>query len=669
MATTLKTTVRRYNGVDWDSVFFGTSSDIVAFGKDYQVEGAGTAPFTVGANLNTTDTVSDLVQKLVNRMATLDGTVIPGLQNGSGITSVNASAIKGVIDRANLPTDVGGKGVEVDSEGAKNALTKGDVNIGDIVKVKNGAVYLVTATDPKVTYMTLSDETSQVAWSRITGKPNTVDGYGITDAVKTADLANAGGAGAANKVAQATADGKLAFDITGDAATVGGHAPSYFGTATDVGALKSTVGNESSGLVKDVNDLKTGLQNIDAGQIKSGTLPLSVIPHGALERMHVVANEGDLATITSEQVQNGDTVRVNDTGTMYFVTDDTKLGTGDYMQGLTVYTAGTASSVNWSGVQGKPTTLSGYGITDAVKANEKVTEANAGNAGKILVLNAEGKLPVSVTGDAATVGGHAANYFATATDMTALKSVVGDSSSGLVKDVADLQAAIGEGSGTSLADRLTAVEGAIGDTDTPDTIRYDIAQLEAGTTIAALAASKITGQLTRSQLPADISGRLHKYANLEACYAALNGTNASVGDLVKLDDGQIYVIVDTAKLNVAAGYELLVNVAGTNIAWARITGTPTTLAGYGITDAVKTTDVVTDGTVAGAVGKLVKVGTDNKLKVNITGDAMTLESHPASYFATKAEFDALAIRVPTIVSSTDEIDSPVEGQMVLVTMA
>lgn len=668
MATTLKTTVRRYNGVDWDSVFFGTSSDIVAFGKDYEVEGAGTAPFTVGANLNTTDTVSDLVQKLVNRMATLDGTVIPNLQNGTGITSVNASAIQGVINRANLPADVGGKGVEVESESAKTALTKSDVNIGDIVKVKNGAVYLVTATDPNVTYMTLSDETSQVAWSRITGKPTTVDGYGITDAVKTADLANAGGAGAANKVAQATADGKLAFDITGDAATVGGHDSSYFATATDVTALKSTVGNEGSGLVKDVADLKTGLQNIDAGQIKTGTLPLSVIPHGALERMYVVESEDDLATVTSEQVQNGDTIRVNG-GSMYYVTDDTKLGTGDYMQGLAVYTAGTASSVNWSGVQSTPTTLSGYGITDAVNANEKVAEANAGNAGKILVLNAEGKLPTSITGDAATVGGHAASYFATATDMTSLKSVVGDSSSGLVKDVADLQAAIGEGSGTSLADRLTAVEEAIGDTGTPDTIRYDIAQLEAGTTIAALAASKITGQLSRAQLPADISGRLHKYANLEACYTALNGTNASVGDLVKLDDGKIYVIVDTAKLNEAAGYELLVNVAGTNIAWSRITGTPTTLAGYGITDAVNTTDVVTDGTVAGAIGKLVKVGSDNKLKVNITGDAMTLESHPASYFATKAEFDALAIRVPTIVSSTDEVDSPVEGQMVLVTIS
>ena len=33
-----------------------------------------------------------------------------------------------------------------------------------------------------------------------------------------------------------------------------------------------------------------------------------------------------------------------------------------------------------------------------MKANEKVTVANAGNAGKILVLNAEGKLDVDITG-------------------------------------------------------------------------------------------------------------------------------------------------------------------------------------------------------------------------------------------------------------------------------
>ena len=80
---------------------------------------------------------------------------------------------------------------------------------------------------------------------------------------------------------------------------------------------------------------------------------------------------------------------------MYFVKDDTQLSTE---AGYEVYTAGTAAAVEWSGVQNKPTDLAGYGITDAVAASEKVTEANAGNVGKILVLNAEGKLDVSITG-------------------------------------------------------------------------------------------------------------------------------------------------------------------------------------------------------------------------------------------------------------------------------
>ena len=86
---------------------------------------------------------------------------------------------------------------------------------------------------------------------------------------------------------------------------------------------------------------------------------------------------------------------------MYFVKDDTKLGSPDTaMQAFEPYTVGIAGSVEWSGVLSKPTTLAGYGITDAVNANEKVTTANASNAGKILVLNAAGKLDVDITGAA-----------------------------------------------------------------------------------------------------------------------------------------------------------------------------------------------------------------------------------------------------------------------------
>ena len=100
-------------------------------------------------------------------------------------------------------------------------------------------------------------------------------------------------------------------------------------------------------------------------------------------------------------MQNGDSVKVNDRGLMYFVKDDTKLGSPDTaMQAFEPYTVGIAGSVEWSGVLSKPTTLAGYGITDAVNANEKVTTANASNAGKILVLNAAGKLDVDITGAA-----------------------------------------------------------------------------------------------------------------------------------------------------------------------------------------------------------------------------------------------------------------------------
>lgn len=671
MATIQKTTVRRYNGVDWDSIFFSTSADIVSLGAAQSIDGTEET-FAIGSNLAATDTMSTLMTKVVNRMATLDGTVIPALQAGSGVTSIDASKISGVLTRAQLPVDVSGNGIEVASESAKNALTYEEVYQGDIVKVTGGAVYLCTKSDvTAVKYMKLNDETATVAWSRITGAPTTLQGYGITDGVNTADLVDVA-AGNAGKILKIGTDGKLAADITGDAATLGGQVPAYYATAANLTTLSNVVGNEAAGLVKDVADLQTGLQNIDATWVKTGTLPLSVIPKAALERIYTVNSAADLATLTSEQVQNGDTVKVadkgNTIGTMYMVADVTKLGTDDYMQGLIAYSAGTAASVAWSGVTDTPTSLAGYGITDAVHSNEKVTEASAANAGKILVLNAEGKLPVSITGDATTLGGQGISYFATAAALGTLSTTVGNASSGLVKDVADLKVAVGVGGDTSLADRVQEIEDTIGDEATPDTILYDIAQLEAGTTIAALAASKITGVLTRAQLPADISGRTFEKASLDACYTDLTTANASVGDWVKLADGKLYVITDTANLGNAAGYTLMVDIAGTNITWSKITGTPNTLAGYGITDAVNSADVVRAGG-ASAANKVAGTNAEGKLAFDITGDAATVGGHAASYFATAEALSDLSISVPVMVNAESEIQNPQVGQMVIVPVA
>lgn len=110
-------------------------------------------------------------------------------------------------------------------------------------------------------------------------------------------------------------------------------------------SIATTVANDSH---KHGNSTITG---IDAGKITTGTISIDRLPAGALERCVVVADDTARKALTTKDVQKGDTVKVTSTGLMYFVVDDTKLSADD---GYIVYTAGSASSVPWSGVTGKP---------------------------------------------------------------------------------------------------------------------------------------------------------------------------------------------------------------------------------------------------------------------------------------------------------------------------
>lgn len=86
----------------------------------------------------------------------------------------------------------------------------------------------------------------------------------------------------------------------------------------------------------------------------TGVIDISHIPQGALERVVTVADDAARYKLTTSQVQLGDTVKVTATGRMYIVVDESKLSTSaGYME----YAAGTAASVPWSGVTGKPATF------------------------------------------------------------------------------------------------------------------------------------------------------------------------------------------------------------------------------------------------------------------------------------------------------------------------
>lgn len=111
-----------------------------------------------------------------------------------------------------------------------------------------------------------------------------------------------------------------------------------------------------------------GLATLDA----SSLIPITQIPPAALERLVVVANQAARYALTTATAQNGDTVKQTDTGEMWYVVDQTNLANS---AGYAVYSAGTASSVPWTGVTGTPTTVAGYGITDVKK---RITNAYAG---------------------------------------------------------------------------------------------------------------------------------------------------------------------------------------------------------------------------------------------------------------------------------------------------
>lgn len=126
------------------------------------------------------------------------------------------------------------------------------------------------------------------------------------------------------------------------------------------------------------------ITSVNASAIQ-GVIGLDHLPAGALERCKVVKDDTARFALTTAAVQTGDTVKVTDTGKMYFITDDSKL---DTEAGYEVYTAGSATSVPWSGVTGKPSTFTpsshSHAIADVTNLqntlNGKATSAQGAKA-------------------------------------------------------------------------------------------------------------------------------------------------------------------------------------------------------------------------------------------------------------------------------------------------
>ena len=128
-------------------------------------------------------------------------------------------------------------------------------------------------------------------------------------------------------------------------------------TSTELSYLSGTTASLQTQIDGKANSSHThgnaDITSLDASKINSGTIDIDRLPKGALERLVVVADDTARFALTTADVQKGDVVKVIATNKMYFVVDDTKLSTE---AGYEEFAAGTATSVPWSGVTGKPET-------------------------------------------------------------------------------------------------------------------------------------------------------------------------------------------------------------------------------------------------------------------------------------------------------------------------
>lgn len=194
------------------------------------------------------------------------------------------------------------------------------------------------------------------------------------DHVHPAQTTVSGNAGTATKLQTARKVNGTPFDGTADITTA------KWGTARNI-TISGAVTGSANG-VDGSQNITINTVSVDASKI-TGVLNIEQIPAAALERCAVVENDAARFKLTSENVQLGDTVKVTETGKMFMVVNESKLNQADgYME----FSSGTAASVPWSGVTGKPSAFKPEAHTHGALTND----GKLGSQANMVVVTGEG---------------------------------------------------------------------------------------------------------------------------------------------------------------------------------------------------------------------------------------------------------------------------------------
>lgn len=227
---------------------------------------------------------------------------------------------------------------------------------------------------------------------------------------------------------QSALDGKLSTSGNAASATKLANARTFSITG---GATASGVSFNGTG------NVALNITALDASKL-TGTVPIDRLPAGALERLVTVEDQTARFSLTTSNVQLGDTVQQLDTGIMYIVVNVDEL---DNANGYKEYTAATATKVPWSGVTDKPTSFTPTSHTHTI-AN--VTGLQSALDGKLSTTGNAASASKLSTARTISLGGDVtgSTTFDGSGNVTITATVKDDSHNHTIANIDNLQATL-----------------------------------------------------------------------------------------------------------------------------------------------------------------------------------------------------------------------------------
>lgn len=508
-----------------DPAYVPANSDKVD-GYHIQVDGTGSDPSTI--YLKTTGgTITVAWANITDKPTTL---------SGYGITD----AYTKTESDANYPTKAG-----VGATGTWGISVTGNANTVDGYHIQVDG----TGTDPNTIYLKTTGGSLSVAWSSITGKPTTISGYGITDTVTQVLTGYTVGAntalantdtivGAFGKV-QGQLNNKLSAEAD-TLATVTGRGASTGTAVTFTNATANTLGTAASGAVQVTGGVGVG-GNVTVGgdlQVKGG----DVILEGATTTV-----QGQAATTTAVNLFTG----LTNAG----------------VKAINIGTGGTGGAVTVN-LGGNATVGSNLTVTGDLTVNGTTTTVNSSVTtidDPVITLGGD-----TVVAEVTKDRGVEAKWDGVALTIT---NYIGNGTTTVTGTVAST-------TGYAAGDIIT-ISGATGTEQTKLNGTWKIASVPNGTTFTFVVTSSVAAGTLTTTLGTTIKSK-----------NAFFGLDQSTGKWTFIPQANNTSEVFTGTKGVIDATILGADVSGavasaSSVPWSGITSKPTTLSGYGITDATK----------------------------------------------------------------------------------